>query len=70
MKLLKRMYFDELVKRVNAIKTTDTSDLVKKLTTIQKVVKLKRKYLIMIIIISILLLIDTNRLTAEKLAVR
>ena len=64
------MYFDELVKRVNAIKTTDTSDLVKKLTTIQKVVKLKRKYLIMIIIISILLLIDTNRLTAEKLAVR
>ena len=64
------MYFDELVKRVNAIKTTDTSDLVKKLTAIQKVVKLKRKYLIMIIIISILLLIDTNRLTAEKLAVR
>ena len=47
--------YDELVKKVNTIKTIDTNDLVKNLTTTQKLIKLKRKLLIKIII-SILLL--------------
>ena len=47
--------YDELVKKVNAIETIDTNDLVKNLTTTQKLIKLKRKLLIKIII-SILLL--------------
>ena len=47
--------YEELVKKVNAIQTTYTNNLVKKAET-QKLLKLKRKYLIMIIIISILLL--------------
>ena len=47
--------FDELVKKVNTIETIDTNDLVKNLTTTQKLIKLKRKLLIKIII-SILLL--------------
>ena len=37
-------------KKVNAIQTTDTSNLVKKLAMTQKLVKLKRKHLIMIMI--------------------
>ena len=36
--------------KVNNIKTTDTSDLVKKLNMTQKFVKFKRKYLIIIMI--------------------
>ena len=47
--------YDELVKKVNTIETIDTNDLVKNLTTTQKLIKLKRKLLIKIII-SILLL--------------
>ena len=47
--------YDELVKNVNTIETIDTNDLVKNLTTTQKLIKLKRKLLIKIII-SILLL--------------
>ena len=41
MKLLKRL-FDELVKKVNTINTTDAIDLVKKLTVTQKLLKLIR----------------------------
>ena len=47
--------YDELYKKVNAIQATDTSNLIKKQTMTQKLVKLKRKYLIMIMI-NILLL--------------
>ena len=47
--------YDELVKNVNTIETIDTNDLVKNLTTTQKLIKLKRKLLIKIIT-SILLL--------------
>ena len=47
--------YDELVKNVNTIETIDTNDLVKNLTTTQKLIKLKRKILIKIIL-SILLL--------------
>ena len=47
--------YDELVKKVNTIETIDTNDLVKNLTTTQKLIKLKRKLLIKIII-SILVL--------------
>ena len=54
--VIKKDIYDELDKNANAIKTTDNSDLVKKLTTKQKLIKLNRKLLIMIIVISILLL--------------
>ena len=47
--------YDELVKKVNDITTIDTSYLLKKLTMTQKLVKLQRKYLI-IIMINILLI--------------
>ena len=40
MMLVKKTVYDELYKKVNAI---DTSDLVKKLTTTQKLMKLKIK---------------------------
>ena len=43
------------MKKVNAIQTTGTSDIVKKITITQKSMKLKRKLLI-IIMINILLL--------------
>ena len=41
--------YDELDKKVNNIDTTDTSDLILK-TMAQKLVKLNRKYLIIIMI--------------------
>ena len=44
-----------MVKKVNNINTTDTSNLVKKMTITQKLMKLKRK-LLFIIMIKILLL--------------
>ena len=47
---VKRTEHGKLVKKVNNIKTTDTSDLVKKLNMTQKFVKFKRKYLIIIMI--------------------
>ena len=53
--VVKMSVYEELVKKVNAIQTTYTNNLVKKAET-QKLLKLKRKYLIMIIIIGILLL--------------
>ena len=50
---VKKIEYDELVQKVNAIPTTETSNLVKKLTMTKKLVKLKKKVLIMIIVISI-----------------
>ena len=42
---VKNTEYNELVKKINAIQTIDTSDLVKnKLAMTQKLVKLKRKY--------------------------
>ena len=41
---------DKLLKKINAIQTNDASNLVKKMTTTQHSLKMKRKYLIMIII--------------------
>ena len=42
---VKNTEYKELVKKVNAIQTIDTNDLVKnKLAMTQKLVKLKRKY--------------------------
>ena len=48
--IVKKTEYGELVKKVNAIQNTDTSRLVKKLTVTQKLVKLKRKLLIMIML--------------------
>ena len=47
---------NEFFKKFNGIKTTDTSDLVKKMTMTQKLEKLERKYLIMIMINILLLM--------------
>ena len=41
--MLKKTEYSELVKKVNNISTTDTSNLVKKLIITQKLVKLKMK---------------------------
>ena len=55
--VVEKTIYDELVKKLNAIQTTDTSDLVKKAGyDIEKKLKLKIKLLIMIIVIIILLL--------------
>ena len=53
--VIKKTECDELVIKVNNINTTDTSDLVKKLTITQKTMKFKR-ILLIIIMINILLL--------------
>ena len=53
--VVKKNECNELVKKVNNINTTDTSNSVKKLTLTQKLVKLKTKLLIMIMV-NILLL--------------
>ena len=45
-KVAKKTEYNELVKKVNAINTIDTSNLVKKLTMTQKLVKLLLKSLI------------------------
>ena len=50
MKVVKNIGYNELVKKVNVTQATDTSNLVRYLTMIQKLVKLKRKYLIMIMV--------------------
>ena len=52
--VVKNTEYNELVKKVNNINTTDTSNLVKKLTITQKIRKFKR-ILIMIIVASVLL---------------
>ena len=54
---IKKTEYDELVKKVNDITTINTSYLLKKLTMTQKLVKLQRKYLI-IIMIDILLIMS------------
>ena len=54
--VVKKTEYDELVKNVHSIKTTDTSDLVKNLTITQKVMKLKIKLILIMIMINILLL--------------
>ena len=48
--VVKKAVYDELVKKLNAIQNNDTSGLVKKLTMKQKLVMLKRKYLVIIMI--------------------
>ena len=53
--VVKTIEYDELAETVNPIKTTDTSKFVKKVNMTQRLVKLKKKSLIMIIVISILL---------------
>ena len=53
--VVKKTDYNELIKKVNTIQATDTSNLVKKPTLTQRLTKLKRKLLIMIIVISILL---------------
>ena len=54
--VVKKAAYDELVKNVKPIQTTDISNLIKKLTMTKKLVKFKRQYLIMIIVTSISLL--------------
>ena len=54
--VVKNTEYNEVVKKVNNIKTTDTSDLVKKLTITQKLIKLKINLLLIMIMIIILLL--------------
>ena len=55
-------------KKVNNINTTDTSGLVKKLTTTQKLMKLKRKSMIMIMANMLLLtdLISQHQTTLQQ----
>ena len=52
--VVKKTEYGELIKKVNAIQTTDTSALVKKLTKTQKIKKLKK--LLTMIMMNILLL--------------
>ena len=67
--VVKKTECDELVKKVNVIKTTDTSNLIKKLIITQKLIKLKRKLLI-IIMINTLLLKNFNKLTEDNFTAR
>ena len=62
--LVKKTVYDELVKKVNTIQTTNTSNFVKKPTMIQILVKSKRKHLIIIIITSILATPELNNSTS------
>ena len=55
--LIKKTEYDELAKKVSDINSTDTSDLVKKLTISQKLTKLKRRLVMMIMIYVLLLII-------------
>ena len=52
--VVEKAEYDELVKKINTIETTASSNLVKKLKMTEKLVKMK-KILVMIIIINILL---------------
>ena len=51
---VKKTEYNELVKKVNLIQTSDTSNLFKKVTMTQKLMKLKKK--LIIVMINILLL--------------
>ena len=53
--VVKKTDFDEVAKKVNAIQTTNTSNLVKKAEYSTKLMKLKRKLLIMITVTGILI---------------
>ena len=55
---VKKSVYDELVKKVNAIHVVDASKLVKKLTTTQKLKKLRRKYLTMKNLVLLMILIN------------
>ena len=55
--VVKKTEYNELVKKVNNINATDTSDLAKRLIITQKLMKLKRKLLI-IIMLNIFLLMN------------
>ena len=48
--------YDQMIKKVHAIQTIDTSDLVKKTDYNTKINEIERKFLIMIIVTSLLLL--------------
>ena len=54
--VVKKTEYNKSVKELSAVQNADTSNLVKKITMTQKLLKLKRKYIIMIIVASILLL--------------
>ena len=54
--VVKKTEYNKSVKKLSAVQNADTSNLVKKITMTQKLLKLKRKYIIMIIVASILLL--------------
>ena len=53
--VVKKTEYNKSVKKLSAVQNADTSNLVKKITMTQKLLKLKRKYIIMIIVASILL---------------
>ena len=53
MVLSKKTEYDRLVRKVNAIQTTDTVDLVKNLTMTQKIIE---KIILIMILVNILLL--------------
>ena len=48
--VVKKTVYDEVIKKVNAIQTTDANNLVKRSDYDTKMLKLKRKYWIMIMI--------------------
>ena len=52
----KETKYDQMIKKVHAIQTIDTSDLVKKTDYNTKINEIERKLLIMIIVTSLLLL--------------
>ena len=52
--VVKRTVCDELVTKVKASQAVDVGNSVKKLTMTQKLVKLKKKLLIMVIVVNIL----------------
>ena len=51
--VVKKTEYNELVKKVDNINTTDTSDLVKKQTITQKLMQLKIKLLLIMIMLNI-----------------
>ena len=48
--VVKKTEYHELVKKVNAIRTTDTNNLVQKLTITQTLMELKKMLLVIIVI--------------------
>ena len=64
--VVKKTEYDELVKNIKAIQTTDTSNLVKKTDYNTKINETEKKLLIMIMVISILL----NKNFTENFAAR